>query len=72
MRAYQAHIIAERGTFLIGGVPHHSSHSFETREQADAWLQTIVASNRRARRHIADASVVEVDCPNPIMESETA
>lgn len=62
MRAYQAHITAQMGT-LLGGVPHHESNPFASKDDAEAFLSQCVEANRQARRHIGDASVVEVDVP---------
>ena len=68
MRAYQAHITAQVGT-LLGGVRHHESSPFATRDDAEAFLSQCVEANRQARRHIGDASVVEVDVPSSLVIS---
>lgn len=62
MKAYQAHITAQIGT-LLGGVRHHESSPFATRDDAQAFLDQCMQANRQARRHIGDMSVVEVDVP---------
>lgn len=55
---FKAFVIAEKGDWLLGGVKKHVSIAFDTREEAEKWLVTVIDVNRHARHRIADSGII--------------
>jgi len=66
MKAYIGIVTADEGT-LIGGGKRHASAAFESRLDAESWLETIVKSNRQANRCIESARIAEITTSRPVI-----
>jgi hypothetical protein len=63
-----AYVTACRGSMLLGGVKHHRSSRFETRQQASLWIRAILQGNCEAGRQIAAWGYEASDLPPEITE----
>jgi len=46
VRSYIGRVFAHKGKFLLGGARNVSSSRFETRDQANAWIEAICDNQR--------------------------
>ena len=67
--SYRGYVTACRGNVLLGGVRHHESSRFETREMASAWIQTVLEANCEAHRAVSATGWERLDKAPEILAS---
>ena len=50
--SWYGYVTGTKGSLLLGGVNHHESSRFATREAASAWVSTVVETNCGAHRGV--------------------